>query len=422
VRFGRDERQTYAVATIDNLTGTVIAQNGAAAFAPGAWSRFDLATVGGTLYYCQTAFDAADQASAEATPPADPTDPAVSGCGGFSWTALTPAAQQLRDTWTSVTAIEVEHQVSTRAWTRAGERATIVSFDNLANAIVVANGDGSFGRYDYAWDAGELYLCEVVADAASAAAAAMAPASDITDVAGGCKGAAFIALAFAPIAARGSWDDNLGMPRRHDIDTRRWQVGDDRFTYDTWSNRDGFAVARNASSNATAPGLWSRWAFTEQAGALYVCPTIGDAADAAAAEAAATEDRGDLASGCGGAPWLRLSPAPIELLGTYDTPGGDVHTVGAADWAIASAGEFAIATFDNLANEAVLENDLLNPANPGLFSLVQWTTSFDGRLWFCLVANDLADPAAAAAVPRAPTFAPDAFGCGAGAWTELVAR
>jgi hypothetical protein len=71
--------------------GWLVAQNDAAnAFDPEMWSRFQwLDAADGHLYYCQTEFAAPTRQDAEASASADPTD-LDAGCGGFSWTDLTP--------------------------------------------------------------------------------------------------------------------------------------------------------------------------------------------------------------------------------------------------------------------------------------------------------------------------------------------
>ena len=81
----------YRLAEVDNDLDYAVAENAADnAFNSGLWSRFDWFDDGATLWYCQTAYDAADQAAASGTPRADASDPASAGCGGFSWTNLTP--------------------------------------------------------------------------------------------------------------------------------------------------------------------------------------------------------------------------------------------------------------------------------------------------------------------------------------------
>ena len=77
----------------DNDANYLIGQNDAvASYAPEKWSRYDWTVDGdGTLWYCNTAYDAETEADALATPAADATDPAAGGCGTFAWSSLTPS-------------------------------------------------------------------------------------------------------------------------------------------------------------------------------------------------------------------------------------------------------------------------------------------------------------------------------------------
>lgn len=82
---------TYAILSVDNAAMTLIAENDAGnSFAPGKFSRFDWTEADGTLYYCQTAFDADSADAAANTPDPDPSDPAMGGCSMFTWSALAP--------------------------------------------------------------------------------------------------------------------------------------------------------------------------------------------------------------------------------------------------------------------------------------------------------------------------------------------
>jgi hypothetical protein len=85
---------TFLLTGYDNAAHWVVGQNDATnAFNAGQWSRFDWATVGAILYFCQTRYDAADEAEALAATAADATDPAAGGCSGFPWTVLTPVVK-----------------------------------------------------------------------------------------------------------------------------------------------------------------------------------------------------------------------------------------------------------------------------------------------------------------------------------------
>jgi hypothetical protein len=77
----------FHILSVDNDADWLVAQNDAAnEFNPDLYSRMDWMESGGDLWFCQTAYDAATQADAEATAAAG-SDPDT-GCGGFSWTRL----------------------------------------------------------------------------------------------------------------------------------------------------------------------------------------------------------------------------------------------------------------------------------------------------------------------------------------------
>ncbi len=89
--FGGGMSSVFHVLSYDNDADFLVAQNDAQNdYNPGLYSRFDWTMAMGSLWYCQTVFDAMTAADAENAPAADPTDPSTGGCGGFPWTNLTP--------------------------------------------------------------------------------------------------------------------------------------------------------------------------------------------------------------------------------------------------------------------------------------------------------------------------------------------
>jgi hypothetical protein len=80
----------FAFTLVNNAEDWAVAQNDATnEFSPNLYSRFEWVEVGGVLYYCQSAFDAAtEEAAIESARPAR-SDPATTGCGTFPWSALT---------------------------------------------------------------------------------------------------------------------------------------------------------------------------------------------------------------------------------------------------------------------------------------------------------------------------------------------
>ena len=82
---------TFAITAHDNTADFLVAQNGAKnGYFAGLWSRFEWTEAGGQLWYCQSVYDATTEGEVGTAPWADRADPATGGCGGFSWTGLTP--------------------------------------------------------------------------------------------------------------------------------------------------------------------------------------------------------------------------------------------------------------------------------------------------------------------------------------------
>lgn len=87
---GDGTRSSYSLSSYDNSADFTVGQNASDnLYFPGLWSRFDWTNSGGTLYYCQSAYDAADESDATNSS-ADRSSPTTGGCGGFPWSVLTP--------------------------------------------------------------------------------------------------------------------------------------------------------------------------------------------------------------------------------------------------------------------------------------------------------------------------------------------
>ncbi len=79
----------FHITYIDNQSQFLVAHNdGNNEFSPNLWSRFDWTRHAGSLWYCQIAFDVANESDARAATGADRTDPTTGGCGGGSWSRL----------------------------------------------------------------------------------------------------------------------------------------------------------------------------------------------------------------------------------------------------------------------------------------------------------------------------------------------
>lgn len=84
------EPMSFDISAWDNAERWVVARNGEDnAYDAGMWSRFDWsAGSDGHLYYCQSVFSAESEQGATDAPAAG--EDLDAGCGGFSWTDLTP--------------------------------------------------------------------------------------------------------------------------------------------------------------------------------------------------------------------------------------------------------------------------------------------------------------------------------------------
>jgi hypothetical protein len=191
---------TYEVETWSNEGDFVIARNAAAnEYNPGAYSRFDFATVAGAEFYCQTAYDAATAAEALAVTAADSTDPATTGCGGaFPWSALTTEVDEIAVAGSFTDEFNTAHEITSELWTQTFEDDvstwTTILYGNEAGFVLAINGaDNAFNPMDYSrfeWVQTEssTFFCQTVFDGETLTAAMAAPLADNADLATGCGG------------------------------------------------------------------------------------------------------------------------------------------------------------------------------------------------------------------------------------------
>lgn len=179
---------------VDNAARVAVGQNAADhPFNPDAWSRFDYTFHAAGLWYCQSAFDAADEAAARATPAPDPSDPAAGGCGGFPWSQLVPTAAPIAP-GAYLDAFDTAYTVAPGAITvGAGDDASVFVLTEVAADHAIAhNADdnpfspGLWSRFDFTTADAQLYVCQSAYDAPSAADARAASADPSAPAEGGC--------------------------------------------------------------------------------------------------------------------------------------------------------------------------------------------------------------------------------------------
>jgi len=120
---GMGTPSVFHITQYSNDTQYVIAQNHATYnFFPDKWSRFDWVEKEGTLYYCQTAYNAdSEQLALDAT--ADASDPATTGCGGaFAWSSI----EETMEIIGAYTDSSFEHVITPADWSMTGFGSTSV--------------------------------------------------------------------------------------------------------------------------------------------------------------------------------------------------------------------------------------------------------------------------------------------------------
>lgn len=108
----------------------------------------------------------------------------------------------------------------------------------------------------------------------------------------------------------GTYTDDWGTT--HTITETSWTqqssgTDDSVFEIAAYDNDADFLVAHNAVGNPYNPDKWSRFDWTEDAGALYYCQIAYKAESQEEAAAVTSADRSDLEKGCNGFAWSKLT-------------------------------------------------------------------------------------------------------------------
>jgi hypothetical protein len=298
----------YHLVKLKGSASYLIALNGSDnAWNPGKYSRFDWTKAAdGALYYCQSAYDKATAAEAEAVTAADPADPANGGCGGFAWSRLTAFSALIGnfvDNWQST------HTIDATRWVNGQSRYEITMIDTGAKYLLARNGSGNtynpgqYSRFDWTISDGETYYCQIAYDKSTQAEAEAVTSADTGNLSAGCAGFGWSKLnAFAEIV--GQFSDAYHYA--HSVSATRWVSGPSGFSITKVDTTDRYAVAQNDVGNAHYPALFSRFDWTVKDGDLYYCQIAYDKVSVAAAEAETGADAKDLTCGCGGFGWSRL--------------------------------------------------------------------------------------------------------------------
>lgn len=106
----------------------------------------------------------------------------------------------------------------------------------------------------------------------------------------------------------GNYVDNYDTS--HTITETTWSDSwDNSFAITQYDNDANWLIAQNASTNSYNPDLWSTFQWTNnEAGTLFYCQSVFDAATEEDAKANASADGSDLDTGCAGFAWSTLTP------------------------------------------------------------------------------------------------------------------
>ena len=180
---------------VDNGGRYAVGQNASDhPYNPNLWSRFDW-TFGATgLFYCQTAYDAVDEATALAADGAD-ADDLETGCNANPWSQLTPTASpELAGNYTDGFS---PHLIEGDRW-RMGEgemtsQFILTTVDNEADFAIARNDDGNefspglWSRFEWIGNGeGTFFYCQATYDAPTADAAHGATVDRAAPETGGC--------------------------------------------------------------------------------------------------------------------------------------------------------------------------------------------------------------------------------------------
>ncbi len=96
----------------------------------------------------------------------------------------------------------------------------------------------------------------------------------------------------------------------HTITATTWTIDTSVFHITQVDNPHSFLIARNDIANLYNPSAWSRFDWTyDDEDDLWFCQTAYNAESEQAAQQTAAADAGNLAAGCNGFPWSKLSDA-----------------------------------------------------------------------------------------------------------------
>ena len=180
---------SYAIQEYSNEDMWIVAQNDSDnSYNPDLWSKFEWTEVEGEIYYCQSAYDAADAETAQEAM-ADTSD-LSSGCGGFGWSTI---RTQLSITGSYTDNWGGSHDVDAFIWTSGSSVFLIDTVNEEEEWVVAQNASDNeynpdlWSKFEWMLDGELLYYCQSSFDAVDAQTAQDTTANR-SDIEAGCGG------------------------------------------------------------------------------------------------------------------------------------------------------------------------------------------------------------------------------------------
>ncbi len=227
------------------------------------------------------------------------------------------------------------------------------------------------------------------------------------------------------LAIAGVWESAFG--GNETLSDTAWATPYGVASVAKFDNDKRWVITQNSKDDKFNPNTFSKVVWTAPKtetkdgfalSSIYVCTVDFGLATADLAEATTkTADDSDPAkSGCGSFGWTQLSA--VEVAGTWKTNFGSEEQINRQAWGFAW-----LRAFTNGKNVAYTQNPEDAKYGPSTFNKLTWTTTKDGKWFYCTVdfgLKSLAD--AQKSTKEADATDPAKSGCGGFSWTEMSAK
>jgi hypothetical protein len=315
-------------------------------------------------------------------------------------------------------------EIEDDAWSAYGTSA-VLEYDNETNSLITQNpADDTWSPNKFnkiVWteiEDGSFYYCIVDygLDTAADARNTTKTADDSDPESTGCGGFNWTKLS-PTLEIEGRWHSSFGGMTVLDSDD--FVSASASAAIASYDNEANWLVTQNASNAPVSPNKFNKvvWTEIDDDGFFYCTVDRGLDTAAGAADSDKTANEADLAHGCRGYPWTKLSPV-IEIEGRWHSNWGGIESIDSD--AFTGYGTSAITEYDNQDNSMITQNPPDASWAPSKFNKIVWTELEGGTFYYCTVAFSLdTAEAARSSTATADDSDPESGGCGGFSWTRL---